>query len=251
MMRSSYRVFLQVFLLMFCNPGLVFRKCVANAASTKVRLSSKTKPTVPFLIRRAKKEDIFSIDQCNRNNLPENYSHFFYNNHLEKWPELSLIAETQREGKESPETIGYCLGRIQVDEGDDGFQPSFIGHIASLAINKKFRGLGVAQQLMKKLHREFADSYNVDSVSLYCRLSNEAAFHLYSDALSYTCKEIVSEYYEDREDAYSMTLSNLKERNMKEAMAESSIDLDLGIDNDSDSIDDSSSSSMTSTSALR
>jgi ribosomal protein S18 acetylase RimI-like enzyme len=153
-------------MLMLSCRSLVLRSfCVASAASTQVRLTSTKGPTLPYLIRRAKKEDIYSINQCNRDNLPENYSHFFYNNHLEKWPELSLIAETRREGKESPETIGYALGRIQVDDSNN-LLPSFIGHIASVAINKKFRGLGVAQELMKQLHRSFSDSYNVDEVSL-------------------------------------------------------------------------------------
>ena len=45
-----------------------------------------------------------------------------------------------------------------------------IGHIASLAVNEKFRGSGVAKSLMQSLHYSFANNYNIDAVTLYCRV---------------------------------------------------------------------------------
>jgi hypothetical protein len=50
------------------------------------------------------------------------------------------------------------------------FRPHDMGHIASLAVNQNFRGLGVAQGLMRTLHQNFASHYGIDSASLYCRV---------------------------------------------------------------------------------
>ena len=56
----------------------------------------------------------------------------------------------------------------------------------------------------------FVETHNVDAVSLYCRVSNEAAYRLYSNSLQYSCQEIIPEYYEDKENAYMMKLNDLK-----------------------------------------
>lgn len=107
--------------------------------------------------------------------------------------------------------IGYALGRVEDDETRLSVDqnPSYVGHIASLAVYKQYRGQGVAQNLMKNLHHNFVEAYDVDTVSLYCRVSNQAAFNLYSSALSYKCHKVVPGYYEDKENAYMMTLSDL------------------------------------------
>jgi ribosomal protein S18 acetylase RimI-like enzyme len=154
-MSGFFLMTLSIFLFVtrsFCSFG-------ANAAQQSIKTSITNHKKIPFTIRRANKEDIPGINQINLDNLPENYSHYFYLNHLEKWPELSIVAETT-----SNEMIGYALGRL---EGN----PNPIGHVASVAVNKRFRGCGVAQSLMNSLHVSFVNDYNVDSVSLYCRVS--------------------------------------------------------------------------------
>eukprot|EP01036_Dinobryon_divergens_P027385 gene27385-36153_t len=161
-------------------------------------------------IRLAKTDDIPNISKCNIENLPENYSNSFYIDHLSKWPELSIIAETSKK-----ELVGYALGRIETIIKEDPykkvFRPHDIGHIASLAVNQNFRGLGVAQSLMGTLHRNFASHYGIDSVSLYCRVSNAAALGLYSKVFAYRCDRLVEEYYPDKESAWIMSLSGLLE----------------------------------------
>ncbi|RYH04894.1 GNAT family N-acetyltransferase [archaeon] len=76
--------------------------------------------------------------------------------------------------------MGYALGRIESLPLDHlahiaapPSQPpsAYTGHVASIAVNPKFRGHGVAQQLMQELHRNIAVNYHVDSVTLYCRVS--------------------------------------------------------------------------------
>jgi len=45
-----------------------------------------------FKIRFAKPTDVGQIDACNREALPENYQAEFYQQHISRWPELSLVA---------------------------------------------------------------------------------------------------------------------------------------------------------------
>ncbi|RYH04893.1 hypothetical protein EON65_46200 [archaeon] len=58
---------------------------------------STNSQALKYRIRCATKKDIIRIDECNRLNLPEHYNHQFYENHLIRWPELSLIAETDQQ----------------------------------------------------------------------------------------------------------------------------------------------------------
>lgn len=48
---------------------------------------------ISYKIRTAQTNDIWLLDKCNRENLPENYDQTFYNYHLARWPELSFVAE--------------------------------------------------------------------------------------------------------------------------------------------------------------
>mmetsp|Transcript_1713 Transcript_1713/g.2740 ORF Transcript_1713/g.2740 Transcript_1713/m.2740 type:complete len:230 (+) Transcript_1713:28-717(+) len=159
-------------------------------------------------IRLANKEDIRSISKCNIENLPENYSDWFYTDHLSKWPELSIIAEDTEN-----ELVGYALGRLEtsvvMNPQNKVYRPTKIGHIASVAVNKKFRGMGIAQGMMGTLHQSFAGNHGVDSASLYCRVSNEAAIGLYTRTFSYRCDKIIPSYYPDGESAWVMSVSGL------------------------------------------
>jgi ribosomal protein S18 acetylase RimI-like enzyme len=162
-----------------------------------------------YHIRLAKKEDIPAISQCNIDNLPENYGYHYYASHLARWPELSYIVESNEK-----EMIGYVLGRVEmtpIDKGSNSLYqpPSYHGHVTSVAINSNFRGLGIAHNLMRLLHYKFVKNYNLNSVYLYCRVSNNSARRLYSEVLNYKVERIISEYYEDKEDACFMTLRDL------------------------------------------
>ena len=49
--------------------------------------------------------------------------------------------------------------------------------------------------------------YGAQYVSLHVRISNVAALRLYRDTLGFTMEKIESEYYADKEDAYSMKMN--------------------------------------------
>mmetsp|Transcript_16396 Transcript_16396/g.27712 ORF Transcript_16396/g.27712 Transcript_16396/m.27712 type:complete len:297 (+) Transcript_16396:141-1031(+) len=164
---------------------------------------------IAYHIRTAKREDIVRIDRCNRANLPENYGLMFYKDHLERWPELSLIALS-----ESDEMMGYALGRIEmlpIDRGSNLLysKTEYVGHVASIAVNEQFRGCGVAKNLMLQLQSGLAQHYDIDDVTLYCRISNAGAIKLYSDSLNYMHQKTVPGYYADGEDACLMKMTGL------------------------------------------
>eukprot|EP01041_Mallomonas_annulata_P011676 gene11676-24456_t len=168
----------------------------------------------PLSIRLAKIEDIPSIRNCNLQNLPENYEDSFYLSHLRNWPGLAIIAETSESN-----LVGYCLGRVEIQDMSERplpYSPPFdsttkiAGHITSLAVNKEYRNQKVAYKLMQTLHYQMVHEYDADSISLHVRVSNRAATKLYATTFPYRYSFRIPGYYSDLEDAWQMTLPNLK-----------------------------------------
>jgi len=176
--------------------------------STNVPQTHLTTSNTPYTIRTATRDDVQIIDNCNRANLPENYGLMFYYDHLRRWPDLSLLAFDEKN-----EMMGYALGRLELVPSRSLLplpfkKPSYIGHVASIAVFDKYRGLGVGGGMMRLLQEGFA-TYDIDSVNLYCRTSNANAIRMYGQ-LQYSCSSTVKGYYMDGEDACLMTLEGLK-----------------------------------------
>ena len=195
-------------------------RAMSMSAAEKLVISPSMMAAAPssaaaiYNIRLAKRSDIPSIRDCNLRNLPENYSDDFFRRHLATWPALSIVAT------KDDELIGYALGRAEVKRSAvvsrDGSKPAYIspnpsysGHVTSLAVHSSFRGLGVAKSLMQSLHTQMSVVHNIDEVSLHCRVSNAAAINLYSEFFTYQCAQRVPHYYEDMEDAFLMTVTGL------------------------------------------
>lgn len=180
-----------------------------STGGLRLLMNSDAVRKMRYSIRLARRADISEIDRCNRRNLPENYNELFYDDHLKRWPDLSLIAES-----EDNEMMGYALGRVELAPRNkavifDAFEkPEYVGHVTSLAVNDQYRGLGVARNLMEQLHASFSLYYKVDNVSLFCRVSNSAAVQLYSKVFNYEFNNLVRNYYQD-EDAWYMKLTGL------------------------------------------
>lgn len=158
-----------------------------------------------YSVRAANSSDIAAIDSCNRRNLPENYSQSFYDNHLAKWADISLIAESKNK-----DVVGYVLGRVEqkplrCDNVGSLFETRVdVGHVASLTVDMEYRKQGVARKLMQQLHTRIAEHYGMNTITLYCRVSNIAAVNLYTKVLKYDVKYVINGYYQDGENACFM-----------------------------------------------
>ena len=144
-----------------------------------------------YKIRVATINDVPFIRNCNIKNLPENYKDEFYIDQLRKWPRLSLLCEDAEDN-----VVGYALGRVLFknrkqlftatnNAGQKTPTTSYImtekelaknennvyGHVLSIAVSQEHRGKKIAKELMDFMHIQFASSYDVDSIDLYCRVS--------------------------------------------------------------------------------
>uniref|UniRef100_A0A8C6QIW3 Uncharacterized protein n=1 Tax=Nannospalax galili TaxID=1026970 RepID=A0A8C6QIW3_NANGA len=119
----------------------------------------------------AQPDDLMNMQHCNLLCLPENYQMKYHFYHGVSWPWF-YIAEDE-DGK----TVGYVLAKMEEDP--DG-------------------------KLMDQASWAMIKNFSAKYVSLHVRKSNWAAFHLYSNTLSFQVSEVEPKYYADGEDAYPM-----------------------------------------------
>merc|ERR1712157_514970 len=78
------------------------------------------------------------------------------------------------------------------------------GHITSLAVLRSHRKLGLASKLMRAAMAAMEETFSAEHVSLHVRVTNRAAFTLYSETLGFEIHDVEPQYYADKEDAYDM-----------------------------------------------
>ncbi len=144
-------------------------------------------------IRRATIDDLLSIQHCNLQNLPENYTFKYYLYHKLSWPYILYLAEVR--GK----VVGYALSKL---EEESEALPH--GHITSISVLRTFRKLGLGFKLMEAVNHDMQHILGAQYVSLHVRESNRAALGLYRDRLKYEVIEKEEGYYADGESAYMM-----------------------------------------------
>lgn len=135
--------------------------------------------------------------------LPQQY--YYY--HILSWPQLLQVAEAS-----NGDIVGYVLAKVEDEEaaaaaagGANGASaPEIHGHITSLAVARTHRKLGLASRLMDATHTAMGSVFGARYASLHVRVSNRAAFHLYSKTLGYQIRGVEEKYYADGEDAFDM-----------------------------------------------
>ena len=77
--------------------------------------------------------------------------------------------------------------------------------IMQIAVTKKYRGLGIATQLLGEMEHNFPEDLEdlVESITLEVRVSNQAAVNLYTKN-GYKIVVVKSHYYKDGENAIYM-----------------------------------------------
>merc|ERR1712039_787525 len=144
-------------------------------------------------IRPATVDDLYGMQACNLQCLPENYQMKYYFYHMLSWPQLPQVAVDHNN-----KIVGYVLAKME----EDAESPH--GHITSLAVLRTHRKLGIASKLMRASMAVMEETFDAEYVSLHVRYTNRAAFTLYSQTLGFEIDDIEKGYYADKEDAYDM-----------------------------------------------
>merc|ERR1719203_761808 len=138
-------------------------------------------------------DDLFQMQHCNLTCLPENYQMKYYFYHILSWPQLLHVAEDSKK-----KIVGYVLAKMEEDAAE------VHGHITSLAVLRSHRKLGLASKLMRAAMAAMEATFSSEHVSLHVRVTNRAAFTLYSETLGFEINDVEAKYYADKEDAYDM-----------------------------------------------
>ena len=152
-----------------------------------------------FVVRKATIKDLDRIIYINRVSLPENYTRYFFVEHLNKWPNAFFVAEV------NGEVVGYVMSRVELGWGHTKLGLVKKGHIVSLAVLEGYRRRGIGTALMRA-SIEGLRNYGAKEVYLEVRVSNTPAIKLY-EKLGFVKKKIIPSYYLDGEDAYLMVKS--------------------------------------------
>ncbi len=150
-----------------------------------------------FRIREASYQDLDRIIEINMKSLPERYPRYFWEQHIEEWGKIFLVAETPSG------VIGYMMNRIESDEGFFKGDLVVRGHVVSIAVLRDYRRRGVGRALMLEGMYRMKKIYGAQEVILEVRVSNEPAINLYR-SLGFKAVRILRRYYIDGEDAYLM-----------------------------------------------
>ena len=142
-------------------------------------------------------DDLMGVQNCNVYNLPENYQLKYYFYHALSWPHCSWVAETD-DGK----IVGYVLCKVydillpirHLCRENEESKSDMHGHITSLAVNRKYRRLGLAGKLMLQAELSLKQVYDIKYVTLHVRRSNSAAFKLYNESLKFQYTHHPSEH---------------------------------------------------------
>jgi len=182
---------------------------------------TEVKSELGYIIRRATEADIDQVIEVNLRSLPENYWYGFYQYVLSEWGDLFLVAEIGNK------IVGYIMNRVEETHDRvlmglenelepahkrsgplDVFKRVFsgsarVGHVISIAVLQEYRRRGIGSALMSEALKIFEKKYDVDSVYLEVRVSNQPAINMY-EKFGFVKARIIRGYYRDGEDAYVM-----------------------------------------------
>lgn len=148
--------------------------------------------TDEVVIKYAEPDNIPSVIEINRSELPENYPPSFFMDLLERFPNYFLVAVLAK----SNEVVGYVMCRIEIGfPSEGGFSVVKKGHVVSLAVRKPFHNRGIGTLLMKSVLEEMIRN-SIDESYLEVRINNEKAIRLYKK-LGYKVVKELPHYYLD------------------------------------------------------
>lgn len=146
----------------------------------------------------AKVHQLVSID------LTEPYTIAIYIYFLKNWPKLAIFAYANNNPED---VIGVVVGSLKSHQGK-----KVRGYIAMLAVQKLWRGRGIAKKLISEQVTAFRE-LGADEIVLEAESSNQAAIHLYQSQ-GFLRTRRMRHYYSVMQDAYRLVLP-ITERALK------------------------------------
>ncbi len=179
---------------------------------------------VSFTIRKVAEDELDQVIEINEHSLPEHYWYGFYKYILDEWGDVFLVAEVNNK------IVGYIMNRIEEtsdkvlmgleNELENQTKPheggpldrlrrifdverATVGHVVSIAVLEGYRRMGIGSALLREAIGLMLNHYDVNSIYLEVRVSNNPAIRLY-EKFGFVKARIIRGYYRDGEDAYVM-----------------------------------------------
>ncbi|KAL6939667.1 N-alpha-acetyltransferase mak3 [Hanseniaspora osmophila] len=170
--------------------------------------------TIEYEVLDLKNEQLFfQVKDLIDNDLSEPYSIYVYRYFLNQWPELCFIAydtENPTEKHGSREPVGCIISKCEPHRGGARLR----GYIGMLVIQEKYRGKGIAKELIRKTLDALENEMHCDEIMLETECSNEAALHLY-EGFGFIRMKRLFRYYLNKGDAFKLILPLTKKSGVR------------------------------------
>lgn len=152
--------------------------------------------------------DFEAIKRLISDDLSEPYSIYVYRFFLNQWPNLCFIAKNP-----SNDLIGVVICKLEPHRNVRSR-----GYIGMLAVQKEYRGKGIAKELVKKAISEMIKE-GVDEVMLETEVVNIPAISLYEN-MGFIRSKRLYRYYMNQHDAFRLILPITKKSSTRSAFLE-------------------------------
>lgn len=139
--------------------------------------------------------DISAVHRLVADDLSEPYSLSIYFYFIKNWPELAMFAVDDSSG----EIIGTIVGNLVSHH-----ERKRRGYVAIVAVQKSYRGRGIAKLLIQRQVEAFKQ-LKADEVVLEAECANNAAVNLY-ESQGFLRTRRMHRYYSDTSDAFRLVL---------------------------------------------
>lgn len=151
--------------------------------------------------------DVFSVKECNRRNLPENYHFIMILYMASLYENCCFVAENAR-----GDIVGYAMAKIkdQLEIEEKIPTDEVAGYVMSVAVDKSYRKKGLGKILLAaSLHgiSVLLKSCDMERFKVYLnvRPSNVLAINMYKNTFGFTEEAEEPSYYSDGESAFLMS----------------------------------------------
>lgn len=129
--------------------------------------------------------------------LSEPYSIYVYRYFLNQWPQLAYLAFADEDSESLP--IGCIICKNEIHRSS-----RMRGYIGMLAVQKEFRGQGIAKKLVEKAIDTMVEN-GCDEIMLETEVENLAALNLY-EGMGFIRMKRMFRYYLNEGDAFKLIL---------------------------------------------